>query len=118
MSGSYAAWRFTCPMSWQEVPKPSLIRSEVDDGYPKVRRRWTKTWREYQATWRIDWSLFDDFRTFYETDCGAGSQPFTMEHPVTGATITVRWKEPPTVGASVENKPVFDVSGTLEMMFA
>jgi hypothetical protein len=103
---------------WQEVPHPALIRSEVDDGYPKVRRRFTKTWREYQAKWRLGWEQFAAFNSFVETDCGAGAIPFTMPHPMTGVTILVRWKEPPTTMADTGSKPVFEISGNLEEMFS
>lgn len=118
MSQNYARWPFACPTSWEEVPHPALIRTEMDDGYPKVRRRYTKTWREYMAQWRLDWADFAAFNTFVEVDCGAGSVPFYMAHPITGADILVRWKEPPKAASDTSLKPVFSVTGALEEMFS
>jgi hypothetical protein len=118
MSQTYSTWPFECPNSWQEKANPALVRSELDDGYPKVRRRFTKTWREYQVQWRLDVSKFQAFSNFVEVDCGAGSIPFYITHPITGSVITVRWKEPPQTSAGVDTLPTFDISGTLEMMFS
>lgn len=118
MSGSYPVWPFGCPQSWQEQPKVAVIRSEIDDGYPKVRRRFTKTWHEYQSQWRLEWSQFSAFKTFFDVDSGAGSVPFRMKHPITGADILVRWKEPPQVRSDVSTKPTFDISATLEEVFS
>jgi hypothetical protein len=113
---TYSAWPFDCPRSWSEKKHPSLLRSEVDDGFPKVRRRFTKTWSEVSVNFRIGWTQRDAFDHFVEVDCGAGAIPFTIKDPYTGAIRTARWKEPPTVAGSPDTKPTIDISATLEMI--
>jgi hypothetical protein len=115
---SYSTWQFDCPASLQETPNPALVRSSVDDGYPKVRRRFTKTWRTFTVSWRLEWSQYTNFWRFHEVDCGAGSIPFYLRHPITNQNLLVRWKEPPQTQADVTTKPVFLVTGTLEEVLA
>lgn len=119
MSVAYSTWPFKCPRSWARAPKPSLIRSSVDEGYPKVRRRFTKSWDEYQAEWLIEWDQEDELMTFFTIDCQDGAYPFYMPNPYNEAElILVRWKEPPSTAGSVDSKPVIRVSGTLERVFS
>jgi hypothetical protein len=90
----------------------------VDDGYPKVRRRFTKTWTEIQVAWFIDWTDEAALLQFFDMDCQAGAQPFYVENPYTEALVLVRWKEPPTMSGSADTKPVIEVTGVLEEMFS
>lgn len=118
MSGSYSTWPFSCPRSWVRMPKPSLVRSSVEDGYPKVRRRFTKSWDEYQAEWLLDWGDEQALIDFFTTDCQDGAYPFYLENPYDEQPILVRWKEPPSVTGSADTKPVLRVTGTLERVFS
>jgi hypothetical protein len=118
MSGSYPIWPFSCPRAWVRNPKPSLIRSNVEDGYPKVRRRFTKAWDEYQAQWMMDWLDEPNVMAFFTQDCQDGASPFYIDDPYTHQQILVRWKEPPTISGSADTKPVIQVSGTLERVFS
>lgn len=114
----YPVWPFACPRSWIRTPKPSLVRSSVEDGYPKVRRRFTKAWDEYQAEWTLMWEQEAAVAVFFAQDCQDGASPFYINDPYTGVQIIVRWKEPPTVRGSVDSKPTISVSGTLERVFS
>lgn len=109
-------WPFACPKTWTEKPKPSIIRSEVDDGFPKVRRRFTKSWKEIEVTFMLNWSYKDQFDNFFETDCAAGAEPFYLDDPYNGNQLKVRWKEAPVTSGSPDMKPYFTVSGTLEVI--
>lgn len=117
MSGAYSEWPFACPTTWQETPNRVTIRSEIEDGTPKTRRRFTKTWKNYQAAFRLPWADYDNFWSFYGVDAGAGSQPFYIKHPISGARILVRISSEPTSSGDVQNKPYFDVSLALEQQF-
>jgi hypothetical protein len=90
----------------------------VDDGYPKVRRRFTKTWTEIQVQWLLNWEDEAAVLQFFENDCLAGAQPFYIENPYTEAMVLVRWKEPPVIAGSVDIKPVIQASATLEEVFS
>jgi hypothetical protein len=110
------AWPFACPRSWTEQSKPSLVRSTIDDGFPKVRRRFTRAWSEIQVTWILMWTDKDDLEYFFRVACADGAQPFTITDPITGVARRVRWKEPPSMAASVDTRPAMQVSATLETM--
>jgi len=118
MSQSYATWPFACVVSLQETPNPALIRSAIEDGYPKVRKRFTKTWRNFQVNWTLMWEDYSAFWTFHHTECQGGATPFYITHPITKEVLLVRWKEPPQAQANTSTKPTFSISGTLEEMFS
>jgi hypothetical protein len=118
MSGAYLDWPFRCPASWRENPVKPLIRSEIEDGYPKQRRRFTKIWYQYQADFRLSWDDHGAFWQFYELDCQGGAIPFKIKHPISDKELLVRFMEPPQVNGSVEIKPFFDVSLKLELQFS
>lgn len=119
MSTSYSTWPFDCPRSWARTPQPSLIRSSVEDGYPKTRRRFTKSWDNYQAEWLIEWDQEQAVIDFFSIDCQDGSIPFYHPNPYNPTQmILVRWNEPPKISASVDSKPVVQVTGSLERVFS
>jgi hypothetical protein len=118
MSTAYSTWPFSCPRAWTRTPKPSLVRSTIEDGYPKVRRRFTKAWDEYQAEWTLNWLDEQALMDFFTIDCQDGAYPFYIENPYTEQQILVRWKEPPVINGTVDTKPVIRVQGTLERVFS
>lgn len=113
----YSDWPFACPTTWQETVNRGVIRSEIEDGFPKVRRRFTKSWKNYQAAFRLPWGSYAAFWSFYNIEAGEGSIPFYISHPITGTRILVRMSGQPTASGDVNNKPHFDVSVTLEEQF-
>lgn len=118
MSGTYVDWPFRCPASWQETPVKPVIRSEIEDGYPKQRRRFTKFWYQYEADFRLPWTDHEAFWQFYENNCQGGTIPFKIEHPISGKELLVRFAGEPRVSGSVDVKPYFDVSLKLELQFS
>jgi hypothetical protein len=86
MSGSYAEWPFGCPQEWKETTNPALIRSSVEDGYPKVRRAYTKDWHQYEGRWPLLLSAVPAFRAFIDITCQGGALPFEMEDPMVPGT--------------------------------
>ena len=113
-----SAWPFRPPSTWQQVPVKPVIRSEVEDGYPKTRRRYTKVWYQYQTNFRLHWNDYDAFWTFWRVDCQGGASPFNIQHPITNETVLVRFAAEPEVSSSVDIKPWFDVSMRLDLQFA
>lgn len=111
-------WPFACPRSWAEQSKPNLIRSNIEEGYPKVRRRFTKAWAEIQVTFVLSWTEKAALDQFLSKDCQDGAQPFTIVDPFTNQTRLVRWKDLPDISASADTKPTMNVSGTLEVVFS
>jgi hypothetical protein len=109
-------WPFSCPRSWSEKPVTGVIRSEVDNGFPKVRRRFTKAYKTIDVTFQMDWADKQAVTDFFENDLADGSLPFYITDPFLQSTLLVRWKDAPALNGSVDMKPVFQYSGTLEQV--
>ena len=72
------------------------VRTQMDTGRPKTRRRFTAAIIRYQIPVIFDGTekqLFDDF---YVTELLEGSLPFIWEDPVTDAAVSLQFVEPPT----------------------
>jgi hypothetical protein len=119
MSGSYGAWPFGCPQEWRETTNPALIRTTMEDGYPKVRRAFTKDWHTFEGKWTIMASAIPSFRTFVDVVCQGGASPFTMEDPFVPATTrTFRFVEAPAIASDAHQMPTAVVTARLEEVFS
>lgn len=72
---------------FSEQPGDGRLRTPMDAGPPKVRRRYTATVRKMRGTIQTDDTGLAAFETFLETTILSGSIPFDWEHPRTGADI-------------------------------
>lgn len=81
--------------SVRETPQPQTIRSTVDAGPPKVRRRFTAGIDLIEMEFALTEAQYATLRTFHDTTVNGGADSFTMTHPRTEASITVRFAEPP-----------------------
>src|SRR5262245_23124970 len=84
-----------CAETWNESDAPSTIRSEMDAGPPKVRRRFTGIMRNIEVSMVLTNAQFTAMRTFYETTCAEGVNFHQFKHPYTGATETFRFVSSP-----------------------
>lgn len=87
-----------CPVinSLQETPPDNVIRSSMDKGPAKVRRRTTANVRPISFRMilsKADTEVLDDF---YTTDTFSGADEFDFTHPRTGAAVKARFVQPPT----------------------
>lgn len=81
--------------SLQETPPNNSIRSSMDRGPEKVRRRTTANVRPLTFTIllsKADTAVLD---TFYNDTTYSGADAFTYTHPRTGAVVSARFTEPP-----------------------
>ena len=83
--------------SFSEKFGETLLRSDMDIGPAKVRRRFTKGVDEISCSINLDFDEYDDFSVFFKTTVNGGATPFTFIHPISGLTVSVRFKEPPTI---------------------
>ena len=95
-----SAWPGTLPQSmrwsgYSEKTPDTAIRSSVDVGVDKVRRRYTSGIRYIAGNMNLTSAQCDTLDTFYQTTLNGGVDTFTMPHPRTAVTITVRFKAPP-----------------------
>lgn len=119
MSGTTVAWPFGCPASWNETSRTSTLRSEVENGQPKSRRRFTRGYREARVGWVFrTWAEYQAVTNFLQTELGDCSLGFSMRHPLSGETIIWRFKAYPTLSASADSNPAFSVEAEMEELFA
>ncbi len=75
----------------------TLIRSEVDVGPKKVRRRFTRPIDEVSVSINLTTDEFSDFKTFFDTTINGGATIFELNHPITGVLTNFRFMAPPEV---------------------
>lgn len=73
----------------------TTIRSDMDIGPKKVRRRFTKGVDIFTASIYLTVTQFTLFETFYDTTLSGGSLPFTFNHPITGVATDFRFASEP-----------------------
>jgi len=73
----------------------TLLRTEMEVGIAKVRRRYTKGINELRVSIWVTQSQFNDFETFYDTTLAGGVLSFNFVDPITKATKVYRFKAPP-----------------------
>ena len=84
---------------YQETLADTLVRSKVDQGPDKLRRRTTAGVAEISASYMLDTDQSAILADFYTSTLAGGSLPFTMSHPRSGDAITVRFKRAPQLSA-------------------
>jgi hypothetical protein len=96
-----ASWPSTLPQvplvrDYSEQSPDLTIRSTVDTGPAKVRRRATSGVTVLTCTFRLSLSQRDTLDSFWKTTLKGGSIAFTWNHPITSSSITCRIVNPPT----------------------
>lgn len=81
-----------------EAPPDTTLRSSMDTGPQKVRRRYTAGPRIFRLQYRMTTTQVAILDAFYITTSRAGSILFNWTHPRTGANVEARMKAP-TYGA-------------------
>lgn len=92
-------WPITLPLyvqegGYQEKPGSTTLETGMDIGPAKIRRRFTRTIRQFSVSMMMTPAQVATFETFYESDCLSGSISFTWVHPRTRAVATVRFRNP------------------------
>lgn len=75
----------------------TVLRSEMDYGPQKVRRRFTKGIDTFQASINLTTEQYTFFYTFFNTTLNGGVLPFTFKHPITKVDCDFRFKGPPKI---------------------
>ena len=82
---------------WQEKNNPNTIRTPMDVGPPKVRRRATRLTRQISVTFIGTHAQWLAVKDFFNLDCQEGVQFHTFLHPYEGTTQEFRFMEAPAV---------------------
>lgn len=85
------------PDTQGQVEKPAdlLLRTQMDAGPAKVRRRYTAGVRPFNCTFFMTKAQVATLETFYVTTLTGGADAFDWAHPRTGVTESWRFVAPP-----------------------
>jgi hypothetical protein len=93
------AWPNTLPAplldSFSESPPDNILRTSMDKGPDKVRRRTTADVRPVAFSLMLTKAELQTLDDFYVVTTFSGSVEFDFEHPRTLATVSARFVEPP-----------------------
>jgi hypothetical protein len=113
-------WPATLPQepsetSFKETPPDLIVRSEMDAGPDKVRKRYTAGVRLFEVEYLFLPDQMTAWESFYENEISDGVLPFTYPHPRKwGTTISVRLRDVPQY--KHEGAGVFRLTLNLEQL--
>lgn len=96
------AWPSTlpdCAESWEEQDVPVTVRTSMDVGPPKVRRRYTRTMRNVRVGFTMTHEQANAMRDYFELDLQGGTIDHQFVHPFRDELQTFRFVEPPTINS-------------------
>lgn len=94
-----------------------VVRTEVDAGYARVRRRFTQTPRDMDVKWKFTMDEFKIFESFFNYDIFGGASWFYIDlFDGSGQSqFVARFKQPYTAG-TIAREYMWEVTATLETM--
>lgn len=118
-----ASWPATVPFpkfGWTEQRQKGFIRTPMETGPAKVRRRFSAVSRQMEVTVGIEAEERAILEQFFAATLAEGSLPFTAPDKVAGTgTATYRFIEPPAYVHRQSNGPkttVYTVTLTIERL--
>lgn len=99
------------------TPANANIRTEMDNGLAKVRRRFLSAPTEFNVKWELNRTELGIFEKFYQTDTTGGSAWFNISlvNGMGQTTYAARFKEPYKV-QTTNREYLWSVSATLETL--
>jgi hypothetical protein len=99
-----AAWPETLPQSplvegFRETPADNSLRTAMETGPAKLRRRATSGAAGLTAGFLLDAAQLAALDIFYADTLQGGTLPFDFTHPISGETISCRFRQPPSRAA-------------------
>lgn len=93
-------WPVTLPEApllegFQETAAATAIRTDMEQGPAKVRRRTTAGVGKLSMRYLLSKAEVVALETFYDATLGGGALSFSFTHPRTGASLSCRFTEPP-----------------------
>jgi hypothetical protein len=77
----------------------NAIRTDMEVGLAKMRKRYTKQIDTLTSTMKIDRTQYSVLNTFYQTTLNGGVLPFNFTDPLTLVTSDYRFTGSPTIKA-------------------
>jgi len=95
-----ASWPGTLPQApdfstFQETSPNVALRTQMDVGPPKLRRRSTAGIRPFTMSFLMTQTQVATLETFYQTTLTGGTAAFDWTHPRTGSAASFRFVTPP-----------------------
>lgn len=99
-----ATWPTSLPdnflaSAYSESPPDNTIRTKMDVGPPKMRRRGTAAARPIRGTLLMTDAQLATFDTFYDSTLDSGADRFDWTHPRSGSSVEFRFVSPPSYSA-------------------
>jgi len=95
-----ATWPSSLPdymeIGLEDTRQQGFLRSEVDAGPSKQRKRFTTTTRILRGTMLLTAAQRSTFETFYTTTINEGADEFDMLDPLDATSVACRFVSPPT----------------------
>jgi len=98
----------------EQVPN-TVIRSQMEAGPSKVRRRFTAGVRNIDCQMRLTADQLETLDAFFMTTIAGGALSFDWKHPRNGTAVTFRFIEPPSY-SPVARGTVWHASLRLEIL--
>jgi hypothetical protein len=86
-----------CAESWEEQNVPVTVRTQMDIGPPKVRKRYTRTMRNARVSFTMTHEQAMQLRDFFEVDLQGGIYEHEFRHPFANELQRFRFVEPPSI---------------------
>ena len=95
-----AVWPASLPQTplaegYNERAPDTVIRSPMEAGPPRLRRRFTAGVRNIECQLRLTPAQLDTLDAFFGSTVAGGALPFDWKHPRNGTAVTFRFVEPP-----------------------
>ena len=112
-------WPVGVPDCWQVDPyseqeRPTVIRSEIEVGQPRVRRRYIEAITDVSANLVCNGPQLRILLRWFNQDLSWGVRRFSAVSPSTGKAEEFRFKTPPLV--SQMTKDLWNVALDVEML--
>lgn len=98
----------------QETLPDNVLRTKMEQGPPKLRRRGTDAPAKITAQFLLDTTQCGVLENFYAETLAGGVKRFTFTHPRSGAAVLCRMAQPPELAAL--NGGYFRARLTLEVL--
>jgi len=99
---------------YQERFADTVLRTAMETGVAKTRRRFTAAPRQMEVTFRVNAAQAAMLKTFFEDTTAGGAFPFDWAHPREGTSAEFRFVEAPRVSAVTGT--LFSIAIKLEQM--
>jgi hypothetical protein len=100
--------------AYDEALAENTIRSQMEGGPAKVRRRFTSGVRKFSVAFRMTDTQAATLDTFYTDDTYSGSVAFELTHPRTGATLDFRFVTAPRI--TCQSPTIYTATFELEVL--